>query len=81
MSVVRERELGQKKEDEGGGKKRTKKERTENVGSRMWTPKSVDRHNFVQMKAIFMRTVSASRALIASAIGSIYVEKRSLAQA
>ena len=64
-----------------GKEKVEKKERTENFRSRMWTPKSIDRDDFVQMKAIFMRTVSASRALIASAIGSIYVEKRSLAQA
>jgi hypothetical protein len=47
----------------------------------MWTPESVDRHDFVKIKAIFMRTVSASRALVASAIGSISVEKCSLAQA
>ena len=75
MSVVHEGAWGLKKEDEG------KKERTKNFRSRMWTPESVDRHDFIQTKAIFMRTVSASRALIASAIGSIYVIKCSLAQA
>ena len=81
MSVVRERELGQKKEDEGGEKKRTKKERTENVGSRMWTPKSVDRYDLGKMNTVFMRTVSASRALVASVIGTIHVKESLLAQA
>ena len=75
MSVVHEGAWGLKKEDEG------KKERTKNFRSRMWTPESVDRHDFVKIKAIFMRTVSASRALVASVIGSIYVKKCSLAQA
>ena len=74
MSVVHEGAWGLKIEGR-------KKERTENFRSRMWTPKSVDRHEFVEMNAIFMRTVSTSRALVASVIGSIYIKKCSLAQA
>ena len=71
--------LGRK--EEVGKEKVEKKERTENFRSRMWTPKSIDRDDFVQIKAIFMRTVSASMALVASVIGSISVEKCFLAQA
>ena len=47
----------------------------------MWPPESVDRHNFVQTNAIFMRTVSTGRTLVASATGSIHVEECPLAQA
>ena len=61
--------------------RRKKKERTENFRSRMWTPKSVDRYDLVKMNTVFMRTVSASRALVASVIGTIHVKESLLAQA
>ena len=47
----------------------------------MWTPKSVDRYDLVKMNTVFMRTVSASRALVASVIGTIHVKESLLAQA